>query len=151
MLSKWDVGSFMRSPRFQPQIKRIRGAPIKSFPMPSGLSLSFRWTPDGKAIMYPMRRRGVGNLWVQPIEGGDAKQFIGNSPSFSRRIRYLPNLPARVFSKRLVSCTHQHALSIWQPSNVSDVLKFSLTKEMTFVGCEHATTTSAAYYDGVTV
>ena len=51
------------------------GSPVKTFPFPSGLSLPFRWTPDGKSIMYALRRRGVGNLWVQPIEGGEPKQL----------------------------------------------------------------------------
>ena len=51
------------------------GPPVKTFPFPSGLFLPFRWTPDGKAIMYGLRRRGVGNLWVQPIEGGEPKQL----------------------------------------------------------------------------
>ena len=50
------------------------GPPVKSFPLPGGISLTFRWTPDGKAIMYPLRRDGVGNLWLQPIEGGEPKQ-----------------------------------------------------------------------------
>jgi Tol biopolymer transport system component len=51
------------------------GAPIKTFPLLSGLSLPFRWTPDGKAIMYALRRRGVANLWLQAIEGGEPKQL----------------------------------------------------------------------------
>jgi Tol biopolymer transport system component len=51
------------------------GPPVKTFPLPSGFFLPFRWTPDGKAIMYGLRRRGVGNLWVQPIEGGEPKQL----------------------------------------------------------------------------
>lgn len=58
------------------------GAPVKSFPLPIGLTVSFRWTPDGKAIMYPMRRRGVGNLWLQPIEGGEAKQLTNFTSDF---------------------------------------------------------------------
>ena len=51
------------------------GPPVKTFPLPSGISLTFRWTPDGKAIMYSLRRRGVANLWVQPVEGGEPKQL----------------------------------------------------------------------------
>ena len=51
------------------------GAPVKTFPFPRGLFLPFRWTPDGKAIMYGLRRGGVANLWVQPIEGGEPKQL----------------------------------------------------------------------------
>lgn len=51
------------------------GVLIKSFPLPSGLSFPIRWTPDGKAIMYPLRRGGVANLWMQPVEGGEPKQL----------------------------------------------------------------------------
>jgi Tol biopolymer transport system component len=51
------------------------GLPIKTFPLPSGISWTFRWTPDGKAIMYTLRRRGVANLWMQHLEGGEPKQF----------------------------------------------------------------------------
>jgi serine/threonine protein kinase/dipeptidyl aminopeptidase/acylaminoacyl peptidase len=34
--------------------------------------LSF--TPDGKAVAYPIRESGVDNLWVQPIDGAPGKQ-----------------------------------------------------------------------------
>jgi Tol biopolymer transport system component len=51
------------------------GTPVKTFPLPRGFFGPFRWTPDGKAIMYGLRRRGVANLWVQPIEGGEQKQL----------------------------------------------------------------------------
>jgi eukaryotic-like serine/threonine-protein kinase len=30
------------------------------------------FTPDGKAIVYPIREAGVDNLWMQPIEGASA-------------------------------------------------------------------------------
>jgi Tol biopolymer transport system component len=51
------------------------GVLIKAFPLPSGLSFPIRWTPDGKAIMYALRRRGVANLWVQPVDGGEPRQL----------------------------------------------------------------------------
>ena len=51
------------------------GVLIKAFPWPNGLSFPIRWTPDGKAIMYPLRRGGVANLWVQNVEGGEPKQL----------------------------------------------------------------------------
>ena len=37
----------------------------------SGLS----FTPDGKAVVYPIRESGVDNLWVQPIDGAQGKQL----------------------------------------------------------------------------
>ena len=36
--------------------------------------LSF--TPDGKAVAYPIRENGVDNLWVQPLSGGSAGRQI---------------------------------------------------------------------------
>ncbi|HLW79286.1 MAG TPA: hypothetical protein VKU44_06770, partial [Terriglobia bacterium] len=27
------------------------------------------FTPDGKAVVYPIRENGVGNLWLQPLDG----------------------------------------------------------------------------------
>jgi eukaryotic-like serine/threonine-protein kinase len=45
--------------------------------------LSF--TPDGKAVAYPIRENGVDNIWVQPLDGSrgrqitqfDAEQILG--------------------------------------------------------------------------
>ena len=51
------------------------GPPIKAFPEPSGFTLPIRWTPDGKAILYGITRRGVTNLWMQPVDGGAPKQL----------------------------------------------------------------------------
>jgi Tol biopolymer transport system component/DNA-binding winged helix-turn-helix (wHTH) protein len=51
------------------------GPSIKAFPQPSGLTLPLRWTADGKAILYGITRRGVTNVWVQPVEGGAPKQL----------------------------------------------------------------------------
>jgi Tol biopolymer transport system component len=28
-----------------------------------------RFTPDGKAVAYPVRENGVDNIWVEPIDG----------------------------------------------------------------------------------
>jgi Tol biopolymer transport system component len=32
-------------------------------------------TPDGKGIVYPIREKGVDNLWVQPLDGGPGRQL----------------------------------------------------------------------------
>jgi eukaryotic-like serine/threonine-protein kinase len=34
-----------------------------------------RVSPDGKAIVYPMREKGVDNLWLQPLDGGPGHQL----------------------------------------------------------------------------
>ena len=51
------------------------GPSIKVLPKPSGFTLPLRWTADGKAILYGITRRGVTNLWMQPVEGGAPKQL----------------------------------------------------------------------------
>jgi eukaryotic-like serine/threonine-protein kinase len=32
-----------------------------------------RFSPDGKGIVYPIREKGVDNLWVQPLDGGPGR------------------------------------------------------------------------------
>jgi serine/threonine protein kinase len=34
-----------------------------------------RFSPDGKGIVYPIREKGVDNLWVQPLDGGAGRQL----------------------------------------------------------------------------
>ncbi len=48
------------------------GSPIKSFSIPQG---QFTWSFDGKGIMYVDNKVGVSNIWLQPIDGGAAKQL----------------------------------------------------------------------------
>ena len=33
------------------------------------------FAPDGKSIVYAIRDKGVSNLWLQPLDGSQAKQF----------------------------------------------------------------------------
>jgi Tol biopolymer transport system component len=33
-----------------------------------------RFSPDGKGIVYPIREKGVDNLWLQPLDGGAGRQ-----------------------------------------------------------------------------
>ncbi len=37
--------------------------------------MSPKWTPDGRGITYIDERGGVPNLWLQPVDGGAAKQL----------------------------------------------------------------------------
>jgi Tol biopolymer transport system component len=48
------------------------GQPTKVFDNPVNLNrfFVFRWTPDGRAILYVDERGGVGNIWSQPVDGG---------------------------------------------------------------------------------
>jgi Tol biopolymer transport system component len=49
------------------------GAPLYTFQQVSD-AFDMRWRPDGKAIQYGLTRNGAGNIWEQPLAGGDAKQ-----------------------------------------------------------------------------
>jgi eukaryotic-like serine/threonine-protein kinase len=47
------------------------GTPIKIFDIPLG---QVNWSADGKGLVYVDNKAGVSNVWLQPIEGGAAKQ-----------------------------------------------------------------------------
>jgi Tol biopolymer transport system component len=57
------------------------GAPIRRFDLAPHGSLSYydysmlRWTPDGRALTYPLLAGSAMNLWRQPIAGGPPKQL----------------------------------------------------------------------------
>ncbi|HLW89332.1 MAG TPA: protein kinase [Terriglobales bacterium] len=36
---------------------------------------SIRFSPDGKAVVYPVRTAGVDNLWMQPLDGSKGRQI----------------------------------------------------------------------------
>jgi Tol biopolymer transport system component len=52
------------------------GQPTKVFDNPVNLNrfFVFRWTPDGRAILYVDEKGGVGNIWSQPVDGGKPAQ-----------------------------------------------------------------------------
>jgi len=53
------------------------GAPVKTFDVPPTVSVDMtpKWTPDGSGITYVDNRGGIGNLWLQPTNGGAPKQL----------------------------------------------------------------------------
>jgi Tol biopolymer transport system component/tRNA A-37 threonylcarbamoyl transferase component Bud32 len=50
------------------------GAPLHIFDAPYGMR-SVQWTPDGKAIAFLLTRNRAGNIWEQPLSGGDPVQL----------------------------------------------------------------------------
>jgi Tol biopolymer transport system component len=38
-----------------------------------------RFSPDGKAVVYPARENGVDNLWLQPLDGSKGRQLTNFS------------------------------------------------------------------------
>ena len=55
-------------------ISSAGGPPIKTFDISAFLS-RYRWTVDGRALLYTDTRDGVTNIWSQPIDGGAPKQI----------------------------------------------------------------------------
>jgi Tol biopolymer transport system component len=51
------------------------GAPIKTLDMPMTSALIFHWSHDGNALVYIDTRKGVSNLWSQPLDGGAPRQI----------------------------------------------------------------------------
>ncbi len=47
--------------------------PLHSFDVLYGMG-AIRFTPDGKALAYTLTRKGAGNVWAQPIDGGEPHQ-----------------------------------------------------------------------------
>jgi Tol biopolymer transport system component/tRNA A-37 threonylcarbamoyl transferase component Bud32 len=50
------------------------GPPLHTFDAPYGMR-SAQWTPDGKAIAFLLTRNRAGNIWEQPLSGGDLVQL----------------------------------------------------------------------------
>ena len=38
------------------------------------------WTPDGQGLAYAAKQEGVGNIWIQPLDGGEPKQLTHWTP-----------------------------------------------------------------------
>jgi Tol biopolymer transport system component len=55
---------------------------ISDFPAAYG---RLRWMPDGSGIAYAARQQGVGNIWVQSLDGSAPKQLThwSTNPIFS--------------------------------------------------------------------
>jgi TolB protein len=51
------------------------GPPIKVFDILGGNYRRIRWTPDGRALAFPIYRDGVSNLWAQPLDGSPPRQL----------------------------------------------------------------------------
>jgi DNA-binding winged helix-turn-helix (wHTH) protein/Tol biopolymer transport system component len=51
------------------------GTLVKSIPVTplAWLNSGARWTPDGKSVAYIVTEKGVSNIWLHPIRGGEPK------------------------------------------------------------------------------
>ena len=51
------------------------GEPVKAFEIPGSLNGNINWTVNGLALTYVITSRGISNLWIQQLSGGQAKQL----------------------------------------------------------------------------
>jgi len=57
------------------------GAPIKKFPMVSGMGMTPpQWSMDGRSLYFNLMRQGASNIWKMETIGGELKQ-VTNFPS----------------------------------------------------------------------
>jgi Tol biopolymer transport system component len=49
------------------------------------------FTPDGKALAYPIRENGVDNIWVQPLENPSGKQITAFNSDQILNFRWSPD------------------------------------------------------------
>jgi hypothetical protein len=53
------------------------GRPVRTHVLPLSriVGPAYRWTPDGRALVYCNTSNGVANLWLQPLDGREPKQL----------------------------------------------------------------------------
>ena len=44
-------------------------------PVDPRISRGVQFTPDGKAVAYPIAENGVDNVWIQPLDGSPGRQI----------------------------------------------------------------------------
>jgi len=69
------------NPQTQTGVQKIAFLDLESMATPRmidpnpHISAGPQFTPDGKAVAYPVRENGVDNLWVQPVDGSAPHQI----------------------------------------------------------------------------
>ena len=47
---------------------------------------ALRFSPDGKGFVYPIREKGVDNLYLQPLDGGTGRQLTTQLDQLYQRV-----------------------------------------------------------------
>jgi eukaryotic-like serine/threonine-protein kinase len=78
---KWIACEYRDDPKKRPKLAVIPfdgGPPAKMFDLPPAANTFWhRWTADGRYLTYIDTRKGVSNIWAQPVAGGPPKQLTG--------------------------------------------------------------------------
>ena len=77
----------------------IASVPLDSGPQPHvrlfdpnpAIADSPRFIPDGKALVYSITRNGVGNLWLQPLDGSPGRQITNFKADHIRSFHFSPD------------------------------------------------------------
>ncbi|HEY1659392.1 MAG TPA: protein kinase [Candidatus Sulfotelmatobacter sp.] len=73
-----------------------------------------RFSPDGNAIVYDIMEKGVGNLWLQPLNGAPGRQITNFTSGVINGFRYSPD---------------GNWIGVMREQDVSDVVLLKETKE----------------------
>ncbi len=96
--SKWLV-TLMAMPDRAGTSDKIVLVPLDAGPSPQlrtlapdpRISASPDFTPDGKAVIYPIRENGADNLWVQPLDGSRGRQITNFDSDTIRISQFSPD------------------------------------------------------------
>lgn len=69
------------------------GEPVKVFDKSPTIIVEagLQWTPDGRALTFIDNRNGVSNIWLQPLDGGPARQLTNFTSETIFRFAWSPD------------------------------------------------------------
>ncbi len=83
-LAVFDLKAGSQSgPRLLPPDQRINAGSLHS----GGV----RFSPDGKSLVYPIKAKGVGNLWMQPLDGSPGHAITSYATDTISHFRFSPD------------------------------------------------------------
>jgi eukaryotic-like serine/threonine-protein kinase len=56
-----------------------------------GITIPIAFTPDGKAVAYTIVENGVGNVWVQPLDGSPGHRLTNFTSDHIRSFQFSPD------------------------------------------------------------
>jgi Tol biopolymer transport system component len=65
--------------------------PVRLLDPDPRVALNPQFTPDGSAIVYPIRENGVDNLWLQQLDGARGRQITAFETDFIEAFRFSPD------------------------------------------------------------
>jgi WD40 repeat protein len=80
-----ELDGSQKAPRLLEPDRRISGGPEDSF------TNTMAFTPDGKAVTYVVRDKGVDNVWAQPLDGGARKQLTNFTSDHILKFAWSPD------------------------------------------------------------